>query len=190
MRVQLRIAFIVLGIVGLGLILLFELQRRPGYFANSTYLGAIVAIEIVLACLWRFEAVFFPVTMYCFLAAATALPFAVESWTVRWLFLAAGALAGSVLWLRSNRTKHFGVFHLVALFSVLAALASASASSMPRMALLKVGSLFLLFLYASTGGRVALAGRERSFVHGLVVACEVLVFVAAIFYFTRPWFCA
>jgi O-antigen ligase len=183
MRVQLRIVFIVLGIIGLGLILLFELQRRPGYFANSTYLGGIVAIEIVLACLWRFETVFFPVTMYCFLAAATALPFATESWTVRWLFLAAGALAGSVLWLRNNRTKHFGVFHLVALFSVLAALASASTSSTPWTALLKVGSLFLLFLYASTGGRVALAGRERAFVHGLVVVCEVLVFVSAIFYF-------
>jgi O-antigen ligase len=50
-------------------------------------------------------------------------------------------------------------------------------------ALLKVGSLFLLFLYASTGGRVALAGREASFVHVLVLGCEILVFVSAIFYF-------
>ena len=169
--------------VGLGLILLLELQRRPGYFANSTYLGAIIAIEVVLACLWRFETVFFPVTMYCFLAAATALPFAVESFTVRWLFLGVGALVGSVIWIKSNRTQHFGVFHLVALFSVLAALASASTSGTPATALLKVGSLFLLFLYASTGGRVALAGREGAFVHGLVLACETLVFVAAIFYF-------
>jgi len=183
MKVQPRLVLIALGVVGLGLILLFELERRPGYFANSTYLGAIVAIEIVLACLWRFEKVFFPVTMYCFLAAATALPFAVESWTVRWLFLAVGALAGSVIWIRSNRTRHFGVFHLIALFCVLAALASASTSGTPMTALLKVGSLFLLFLYASTGGRVAMAGREGSFVHGLVLACEILVFVTALLYF-------
>ena len=183
MRGQLRLAFIALGVVGFGLILLLELQRRPGYFANSTYLGAIIAIEVVLACLWRFETVFFPVTMYCFLAAATALPFAVESFTVRWLFLGVGALVGSVIWIKSNRTRHFGVFHLVALFSVLAALASASTSGTPATALLKVGSLFLLFLYASTGGRVALSGREGAFVHGLVLACETLVFVAAIFYF-------
>jgi O-antigen ligase len=42
----------------------------------------------------------------------------------------------------------------------------------------------LLFLYASTGGRVALAGREASFVRGLVLACEVLVFMTAILTFT------
>ncbi|MFZ0317839.1 MAG: O-antigen ligase family protein [Candidatus Sulfotelmatobacter sp.] len=183
MRVQLRLGFIALAIVSLGLILLFELERRPGYFANSTYLGAIIAIEIVLACLWRFETVFFPVTMYCFLAAATALPFAVESWTVRWLFLAAGGLAGSVIWIRSIRPKHFGVFHLVALFCVLAALASASTSGSPVTALLKVGSLFLLFLYAATGGRVALAGREEVFVRRLVLGCEILIFVSTILYF-------
>jgi len=183
MKVQLRLVFIALGIASLGLFLLYEMMRRPGYVANSTYLGAIVAVEIVLACLWRFETVFFPVTMYCFLAAATALPFAVESWTVRWLFLGVGALAGSVIWIRSNRTKHFGVFHLVALFAVLAALASASTSGSPKTALLKVGSLFLLMLYASTGGRVALAERGGAFVRGLVLACEVLVFVSAVFYF-------
>ena len=183
MRSPLRLLFIGLGAIGIVGILLFELARRPGYFANSTYLGAIIAIELVLACLWRFETVFFPMTMWCFLSAATALPFAEESFTVRWLFLAVGALAGSVIWIRSNRTQHFGVFHLVALFAVLAALASASASGTPLTASLKAGSLFLLFLYASTGGRVALAGREASFVRGLVLGCEVLVFITAILTF-------
>jgi O-antigen ligase len=183
MKVQLRLVFIALGIAGLGAVLLYELLRRPGYVANSTYLGAIVAIEIVLACLWRFETVFFPVTMGCFLLAATGLPFAEESFTIRWLFLGVGALAGGVIWIRSVRDKHFGVFHLVALFCVLAALASASTSGAPVTALLKVGSLFLLFLYASTGGRVALAGREGAFVHGMVLASEILVFAAAILNF-------
>ena len=183
MRSQLRLLLIALGAIGIIGILFFELARRPGYFANSTYLGAIIAIELVLACLWRFETVFFPMTMWCFLSAATALPFAEESFTVRWLFLAVGALAGSVIWLRSNRTQHFGVFHLVALFGVLAALASASASGTPFTASLKAGSLLLLFLYASTGARVALAGREASFVRSLVLACEVLVFLTAILTF-------
>jgi O-antigen ligase len=182
-RDQLRPVLIVLGVAGLGAVLFLEIVRRPGYFANSTYLEAIIAIELVLACLWRFEKVFFPVTMWCFLSAATALPLAGESFTARWLFLAVGALAGSVIWMKSNRVQHFGVFHLVALFAVLAALASASTSGAPLTALLKVGSLFLLFLYASTGGRVALAGREAAFVNGLVLACEILVFVATIFYF-------
>jgi O-antigen ligase len=183
MNVPFRMILIAAGVLSLGLVLLFFAERRPGYIANSTYLEALIAIEIVLACLWRYATVFFPVTMWCFLSAATSLPFASKSFTVRWLFLGVGALAGSVLWIQSNRMKHFGVFHLVALFAVLAALASSSTSGMPLTALLKVGSLFLLFLYASTGGRVALAGREKSFVHNLVVACEVLVFITAITYF-------
>jgi len=164
-------------------VLFYLVERRPGLFAQTSVLGAILAIELVLASLWRFEKVFFPATMWCFLSAATALPFGGESFTLRWLFLAVGALAGLVIWMKTNRTKHFGLFHLVALFAVLAALASASASSVPVTALLKVGSLFLLFLYASTGGRVALAGREKAFVNGLAIAVEVLVFVASIFHF-------
>jgi hypothetical protein len=44
-----------------------------------------------------------------FLSAATDLPFAEESFTIGWLFLGVGALAGSAIWIRSNRTQHFGV---------------------------------------------------------------------------------
>lgn len=182
MKVQSRFVLIPLGVVGL-LFLIREVQWRPGLFANSTYLGAILAIELVLACLWRFEKMFFPVTMGCFVLAATGLPLSGESFTLRWLFLAVGALAGFSLWMRTNRTKHFGTFHLIALFCVFSAIASASASTAPKTGLLKAGSLFLLFLYASTGGRIALAGQERSFLRGLVRACELLVFVVSASYF-------
>src|SRR5271165_896196 len=183
MKFQLRILiFFVLGVVGAGF-LFIQLERRPGTFANATYLGAFLLLEIVLACLWRFEKVFFPATMGCFLLAATGLPGAGESFTVRWLFLAVGALVGFNLWLRTNRARHFGSFHLVALFCVFSALASASASSSSQTGLLKVASLFLLFLYAATGGRVALVGREQAFVRGLVRACEILVFATAAAYF-------
>ena len=40
---------------------------------------------------------------------ATDLPFAGESYTIRWLFLGVGALAGSAIWIRSNRTQAFGL---------------------------------------------------------------------------------
>ena len=179
---KIRFALIPLGVMGL-LVLFLELQRRPGYFANSTYIGAILAVEIVLACLWRFEKIFFPATLWCFLSASTALPFGAESYTVRWIFLGVGSLAGLIIWMRSSRAQHFGLFHLVALFCVLSALASASASDVPMTALLKVMSLFLLFLYAATGGRVALAGREKPFVRGLVLASEISVFVVSACYF-------
>ncbi len=182
MKVQFRLILVTLGMMGV-LALVFELERRPRLFANASSLGAILALEIVLACLWRFEKVFFPVTMACFLSADTANPFAGESLTLRWFFLAVGALAGSIIWMKNNRTRHFALFHLIALFCVLSALASASASGAPLTASLKVASLCLLFLYASTGARVALAGREGAFVRGLVLACELLVFAVSLLYF-------
>src|SRR5271166_2929110 len=182
MKLQPRLFLIPVGVVGFCYFFL-QLERRPGTFANSQYLGAILALELVTACLLRFEKVFFPVTMICFLAADTANPFAGESFTLRWLFLAVGALAGPVIWMKDNRERHFGTFHLIALFCALDAVASASASAATGTGLLKAGSLFLLFLYAATGGRVALAGREQAFVRGLVLACEILVFVVSAAYF-------
>jgi O-antigen ligase len=44
-------------------------------------------------------------------------------------------------------------------------------------------SLFLLFLYASAGARVAIAGREHKFMNSLVLACELMVYVSAVCYF-------
>jgi O-antigen ligase len=164
-------------------VLFFAVERRPFLFANTTYLGAIMAVEVVIACLWRFQKVFFPATMGCFVLAATGLPFSAECFTLRWLFLGVGGFAGLIFWVRTNRARHFSPFHLVALFCILAALASASASNVPVTAVLKVASLFLLFLYCSTGGRFALAGHEERFVRSLVLGCEVLVFAVSVSYF-------
>jgi O-antigen ligase len=154
-------------------------QRWPALFTNLTYMGGLVAVEVVLACIWQFEKVFLPVTIGCFLLAGTGLPLAGASTTLRWLFLATGGLFGLLLWMKSNRAQHFGLFHLVALFCVFAAIASASASEVPETAMLKVLSLFLLFLYAATGGRVAVANREEHFFRGLILACEILVYVVS-----------
>jgi O-antigen ligase len=182
MKTPARIALIFFGVIGCCFLFLYA-ERRPFLFANVRYLGGILVLEIVIACLWRYEKVFFPITMGCFLLAATSLPFAAESYTIRWLFLAIGALFGLSLWMKTAREKHFGVFHLVALFCVFSAIASASSSTSPRIGLLKAVSLFLLFLYAATGGRLAAIGRERNFVRGLVRACELMAFVVAACYF-------
>lgn len=165
------------------LVLFFLVERRPGLFANTTYLGAILALQIAFVGLSHFEEVFFPLLMGTFLWAGTMLPFYGTGNSLRWLFLAVGALAGFVIWIKSPRPRHFGAFHLVALFCVLSALVSAVVSEVPRTALLKVLSLFLLFLYVSSGARVAIAGRETKFVGGLVLACEILVYASAVFYF-------
>ena len=50
------------------------------------------------------------------------------------------------------------------------------------MALLKVLSLFLLFLYGATGARVAVTGRENVFFRRLILGAEVFVGINAAFY--------
>jgi hypothetical protein len=182
MKDPLRFALIALGVLICGVAFVW-LERRPLLVTNTTYLGGILVLEVVVACLFRFQTVFFPMTMGCFLLAATSLPLAGPSFTIRWLFLGVGALVGFSVWMRTSRERHFDGFHLVALFCVFSALASASASAAGRVGLLKAGSLFLLFLYASTGGRLAVAGHEATFVRGLVRTCEGLVFFVAACYF-------
>jgi O-antigen ligase len=163
------------GLLG-GVLLLLELRRQPVLFANYTYMQGLLLLEVTIACLWHFKKIFLPVTMWCFLAAGIGLPFAIESFTARWFFLGVGAFVGFFVWMRAHR-EHFGLFHLVALFCIFSALASASSSADSRTALLKVASLFLLFLYASTGARVALTGHEKSFAKWLVIAAETAAFL-------------
>ncbi len=172
-------------IVVLGLFAL--VVRRPVYFANTTYLGAILALQIAFVGLTHYEEIFFPMLMGTFLWAGSSLPLYGTGMALRWLFLAVGALGGFVIWIKSPRPRHFGSIHLVASLCVLSALVSAMVSEVPRTALLKVVSLFLLFLYASSGARVAIAGREHKFMSGLVLACELLVYVSAACYFVLSY---
>ncbi|HWO30145.1 MAG TPA: hypothetical protein VNO32_15235 [Candidatus Acidoferrum sp.] len=53
MRVHLRFIPVTLGVIAFVTVLVLELGRRPVFFANSRPLGAILAVELVLACLWR-----------------------------------------------------------------------------------------------------------------------------------------
>src|SRR5208337_279921 len=72
---------------------------------------------------------------------------------------------------------------VLAAFAVLAAAASSAVSRYPGFALLKALSLLLLFVYAGTGARLAVTGRENQFFRGLLTGCEVFVGVVAAFYF-------
>ena len=74
-----------------------------------------------------------------------------------------------------ERRHHFGLIHVVATFAILASLVSAAVSQFPSVTLLKALSILLLFLYGSTGARLAVTGRENSFFIGLLTGCEVFV---------------
>src|SRR3954470_14495476 len=154
---------------------------RPWYFTSQTDMAGLIFLEFLLVALWMYRRVFFPAVLTTFLLAGINLPVG-RGWTAaRWIVLGMGALGGSVLMLKDRR-HDFGLFHLVAFFSVLTGLISAAVSLYPNVALLKVSSILLLFLYAATGARIAVFGRENSFFHGLLLGCEIFVGANAIFY--------
>jgi O-antigen ligase len=151
---------------------------RPEYFTAPTYLGGLVLCELLLAAIWFYRKVYFPLIVIAFLLAGSDLPL-VGVWTAaRWFFLSAGAIIGTFIMLK-ERKHQFGGFHLLALFAILAALVSAVVSRYPEFALLKAISLLLLFVYAATGARLAVSGRENRFFTGLLGGCELLVVAIA-----------
>jgi len=140
---------------------------QPGYFTSQTYLGGLLLLELLCAALWMYRQVFFPLILIAFLFAGTGLAVG-GGWTVaRWVFLGFGAAGGCVIMFK-ERGQRFGLFHIVALFAVLAATVSAAVSRYPDLAMLKALSLLLLFVYAATGARLAVAGRESRFFFRLI----------------------
>jgi O-antigen ligase len=155
---------------------------QPAYFSSSDGLADLLFLQILLAAIWNYRARFLPFLLVVFLWAGTALPLN-GAWTSgRWIVLAAGALAGLVVYARDPR-QHFATFHLVAFFCVVAALVSAAVSAYPSLAFLKAMSLLLLFVYGSAGARLAVVGREVSFFSKLLLGCELLTYASAISYF-------
>jgi O-antigen ligase len=155
---------------------------RPAYFSSPDQLATVLFLQVMLAAIWSYRVRFFPLLLAVFLWAGTILPLNAAWTSGRWLVLAVGALVGLVVYVRDQR-HHFATFHLVAFFCVVAALVSAAVSAYPAVAFLKAMSLLLLFLYGSSGARLAVIGREASFFSKLVLGCELLVYATAISYF-------
>ena len=182
MTERLSIFFLPLTIAMPWLLFMYAAFFRPAYFSSSDELATLLFLEILLAATWSYRARFFPVLLVVFLWAGMAVPLNAAWTSGRWLVLAVGAFAGLVVYLR-DRQYSFRTFHLVALFCVVAAMVSAAVSAYPSLAFLKAMSLLLLFLYGSSGARLAVTGREASFFSILLLGCELLVYISAIAYF-------
>ncbi len=153
---------------------LYFAYTRPILFTSPTFLGGLIVLECLLAAVWGYRRAFFPLVLLAFLFAGTGLAIG-GGWNVaRWVFLSVGASVGSFIMLKERR-HHFGLFHALATFSVLAAVVSAAVSHYPAFAMLKAVSLFLLFVYAGTGVRLAVTGREGRFFAGLIIGAEIFV---------------
>ncbi len=170
-----------LGILlGLGLVLYLAYSNLQ-YFGDVSFLGGILLLEVIVVCAWKYDQRFFVFLMIVFLWAGMHVPLQ-GTWTAgRWVVLTAAAAAGFAIWLQSPR-KPFGAIHLLAFFCVCAAFVSATVSPFLQMASLKASSLLLLFLYCSSGARLAVLGRERRFFEGLIWGTEIAVYVTAFCY--------
>lgn len=155
---------------------------NPGQATNLELLGALLFLELVFAFLFHFEQLFLLAVILSFVFAATAVPFQGAFNMGRWVVLGFGAVVGLIMWMRS-RFRSFSTLHLLAAFCVLSAGVSAVVSEYPSVALAKVGSLLMLFLYGSTGARLALTGRTDKFFNGLVLALEIAVYATSLCYF-------
>ncbi|HKN35618.1 MAG TPA: O-antigen ligase family protein [Terriglobales bacterium] len=170
-----------LGYIAACLGLFYLAHSHPAYFSNSAYLGGLIFLQLLLASLWKFRQAFFVFLMIAFVWAGVDLPLK-EAWIAgRWVVLAMGSVIGFAIYVRDRRYR-FVSFHLVALLCVVIAFFSAMVSAAPWVALLKAASLLILFLYASSGGRLAILGREAQFLRGLLLACEMIVYVTAVAY--------
>jgi O-antigen ligase/polysaccharide polymerase Wzy-like membrane protein len=155
---------------------------RPAMVANMQYILAGLGL-IALAALAYHYASWMPVVLVgVFLWGGSSLPLKGGMQTLRWVVLAAAAFLGLVAYLRNSGHLHFGSVHLVALFVVLAAFASALGSVNFKLTALKSASLALLVLYGSVGARVSWQGNPDRLVKGIVWLAEILTYVSAVSY--------
>jgi O-antigen ligase len=163
------------------------LLKRPDYLSTPSAIGALIAAQLILAAVCRFRQAFFLVLMIAFVWAGTEFPDKSVWLKGRWFVLGIGALTGLAIYMK-DRQHRFGIFHLVASFCVLSAIVSALVSSYPEESLLKAISLFLLFLYASSGARIAVPVFEpEKFFRGLRIICEFVAYFTVVAYFVFHW---
>ncbi len=168
--------------IALGVVLfVYFVYAHSQYFGNISLLGGILLLEIIIACLWKYDQRFLVLLLITFVWAGLNIPMQ-GTWTIgRWVVMSAGALVGFMVWMRAPRGS-FGSLHLIAFFCISAAFVSATVSRFAPMASLKALSLLLLFLYCGAGARLAVIGREDRFFRGLLWGSEIMVYFTAICY--------
>lgn len=174
---------IFIAVAALGALLLGALAfSRPGYFISQTYLGGLLLLEFMAVAVWLYRRIFFLLLIVTFLLAGVDLPVGSIWEMARWMVLGLGALVGFTIVLKERQFR-FTTFHALAAFAVLAAGVSAAVSKYGFVSGLKALSLALLFIYAATGARLAVNGRENQFFRGLLIGCEIFTVISALFYF-------
>jgi O-antigen ligase len=155
---------------------------KPAYISNVNILATIILAQFIIVSIWHYEKTFFIVLVVSFLLAGLNTSLLGAGQVLRWFVLGVGAAVGYIKWMKAHR-EPFGGLHLAALFCIFAALVSAMVSAMPQMALLKVLSLVLMFLYGAAGARLTIMLDPKKFMDGLVMGCEITAYATAACYY-------
>ena len=162
--------------------LLFYLSVHRPYLFGETNLLALLVLVVAGFIASQFETYFWTLMIAAFFWAGSELPLAGAMNLFRWVVLGVGASLSLVYFARRANRVSFNHQHLLGLFAVTAAFASAIVSVNPLMTILKSLSLVALFIYASIGARILWARNPEPFVRKLVLLTEGLVYFTAVCY--------
>src|SRR5262249_22458327 len=102
--------------------------------------------------------------------------------TGRWGGFGGGGIVGFVVFFGDCR-YYFGAFLPFRFFFLFFCFCFSLVFHFSFVSFFYAASLLLLFLYSSSGGRLAILGRERDFFCGLLLGCEITVGLTVISYF-------
>src|SRR5258708_4091072 len=163
------------------LFLLLLSVKRPYLFGEITVLGLLVLVIAALIAS-QYETHFWTLMIGVFFWAGSEFPLAGGMNLFRWVVLGLGAFLAIAYYARMSNRIPFNYLHLLGLFTVIAAFASALVSVNPVMTVLKSLSLAALFVYASIGARVLWSRNPEPFVRKLMLMAEGLSYFSAICY--------
>jgi O-antigen ligase len=163
-------------------IFLLYLSVRSPYLFSESNLLALLVLVVAGFIASQYETHFWAIMMAVFFWAGSAFPLAGAMMLFRWVVLGLGAFLGLSYYARSSNRIRFNYLHLLGLFTVIAAFASAIISVNPIITVLKALSLAALFVYASFGARAFWSTNPEPFVRKLLLMAEGLVYFLAICY--------
>jgi O-antigen ligase len=159
--------------------LLYLSVKRPYLFGENNVVALLVLVVAGLIAS-QYETHFWTLMIGVFFWAGSAFPMAGAMNLFRWVMLGLGAFLALGYYARSANRISFNYLHLLGLFGVIAAFASALVSVNWALTLLKALSLAGLFVYASIGARILWSRNPEPFVRKLVMIAEGLVYFTAI----------
>lgn len=153
--------------------------KRPYLFSEKSVLAALVLVVAGLIAS-QFRTHFWKILIGVFFWAGSSFPLSGEMNMFRWVVLGLGAFLALAYYARMANRIAFNHLHLLGLFTVITAFASAMVSVNPMITVLKSLSLAALFVYASIGARVLWSANPEPFVRSLVLMAEGLVYLSAL----------